>query len=294
VPDSQADRLQPHAPASDVPTRTTSAAPANGLSQKTGAFRDVLRRTVEGDVVPRLLVQLRTIPGGTGAPEVDLRGLPKGAFPPFMEALRHRDDARMRSYLSHLIAHGWSAEVLIRDLITPAARRMGELWETDDCNFVEVTLTCARLQRAVLDLGRRSAPWLDEPAKGRVLVCGLPDDHHTLGGIVMAEMLTRDGWRVTLASPFASAEPRGSYDLVCFSLASSDRVDRAARVIQALRRRQNAPVRILVGGSALTRNPQLVEVLSGDGWAEDAASAVAWANERVCGRREGEAIGDGR
>lgn len=294
MPDPQADRLRPPAPASDTPTSGATARLSDGQPRATGAFRDVLRRTVEGDVLPRLLAQLRSMPGGTGAPELPVQQLPKGAFRAFMEALRHRDDDQVRRHLSHLIAHGWPAEVLIRDLITPAARRMGELWETDDCNFVEVTLTCARLQRAVLSLGRRASPLSEEMPKGRVLVCGMPGDQHTLGGIVLAEMLTRDGWMVTLASPFASARPRGSYDLVCLSLASSDHADRAVRVIEALRRRQNDPVRILLGGSALARDPRLAERLAGDGWAGDAADAVAWANEQVCGRREGEAIGDGR
>ena len=248
------------------------------------AFRALLRRTVEGEVLPRVLAQLRAQPQNSVACQDPLPRLSAAALQHVMSLLTSPDDGALLKHFTDLLDRGYLPEQLFDELIAPAARRMGTLWETDDCNFVEVTLVCARLQRMAGALGRMSEASASQTFRGRALVCGLASDQHTLGGIVIGEMLTRDGWLVTLATPFAGAEPSGSYDLACFSLASADQVVAAKRAIIGLRRRQERELRVIVGGNAVLRDPDLVSEIGGDGWAEDAEGAVELA--RTLARHE--------
>lgn len=264
MPDLKTDRLD----------AVVSPGVEGARSVQRDAFREVLRRTVEGEVMPRLLMQLRSVPGGPAAKAYGARALPAGALRHFIELLRERDEASARQYIADLLVRGCTPEVVLRDLLTPAARRLGQLWEADECDFMEVTLICGRLQRSVSAMGRMNPSRHEGQDRGRALICGLPEDQHTLGGVVIAEMLTRDGWQVTLARPFAAGEPRGDYDLICFSLASSDRAEAAARSIRALRRRQRGAVHVLLGGSALLHHPELAQKIGADEWAREADDAV--------------------
>jgi methanogenic corrinoid protein MtbC1 len=196
-----------------------------------------------------------------------------------MRLLRRRDDGDLRRYLRELMDQGHGVDVVFDDLLAPAARRLGHLWESDDYDFMEVTLACARLQSAVRRMGRTA----EEPGagyvRGRLLLCGMTDDQHTLGGILLAEIFIRDGWMVTLAPPFARGRPAGEYDLICFSLASLDRADAAARRLEALRRRHGPDAKLILGGNAILRDPDLVNAFNADGWAPDADGAAALARE---------------
>ena len=260
---------------------TTGAAAPDSLDRapsRSGAdraaFRTLLRRTVEGEVLPRVLAQLRAQPQNNPAGRATLPRLSAAAVQHVISLLTSSDDGALVKHFIDLLDRGYRPEQLFDELIAPAARRMGTLWETDECNFVEVTLVCARLQRLACTLGRMADAAPSETFRGRALVCGLASDQHTLGGIVIGEMLTRDGWLVTLAAPFAGAELSGSYDLACFSLASADQVVAAKRAIFGLRRRQERELRVIVGGNALLRDPDLVLEIGSDGWAEDAEGAV--------------------
>lgn len=254
---------------------------ADAVLPERAAFRDILRRTVESELLPRILTQLRAGPGRHRTPGSTSPGLPRGAFQHFMELVRHRDDTRMRTYLRELLGRGHAVDEVFDDLFTPAARRMGHLWESDDCDFMEVTLACARLQRAVCSLGRLADTVGDGTVRGRLLICGMADDQHTLGGVLLAEVLTRDGWMVTLAPPFARGRAQGQYDVICFSLASLDRVGAAGRHLSSVRRQHGRRAGVILGGNAVLRDPGLVDVFNGDGWAPDADGAVALARELV-------------
>lgn len=258
----------------DWPRQNPSSVAGDTVLPDRVAFRDVLRRTVEGELLPRILTQLRAGVPRASATSAAPGRLPRGAFQHFMGLVGERDESAMRRYLAELVGQGHDVDRIFDDLLTPAARRMGHLWESDDWDFMEVTLGCARLQRAVCRLGRMANEVGDGTVRGRVLIGGMYEDQHTLGGVLLAEVLTRDGWMVTLAPPFARGRPQGEYDLICFSLASSDRVSAAADRLDELRRRHGRDAKLILGGNAILRDPGLVKRLDGDGWAEDADGAL--------------------
>lgn len=236
----------------DATHRAVFRAPSRRRSESDGASRLLLDSATHGST------RLRSRPAPVDQTELDR----------FFRLVRGPNQRGFDDYLSNRLASGDSLLSVSQDLIAPVAHRLGRLWEDDRCNFVEVTVASARLQRALRAIGSR----LDEAKRraqgGRVLVCGLPGDQHTLGPVMVAETLAREGLAVTLGPPFTSGIPLQSFDLVAFSVAKDDAGSLLKRSILKVRRRSSG-VPIIVGGDGITRNPDMGAASGADGWASD-------------------------
>ncbi len=104
--------------------------------------------------------------------------------------------------LAHdLLDQGWTRERLITDLLAPAQREVGGLWEAAEWNVAQEHAATA-ITDSVL-----SALALELPADtGRpheVFATCAEGDWHTLPVRMFAELLTLDGWPITLVGPSA-------------------------------------------------------------------------------------------
>lgn len=241
-----------------------------------------LRSLVEGDLLPRLLLLHRARPVPPGLAARAARVLPGGEYDRFLELILggHRDHA-VAEFLDDLLHRGHSPESVFADLLAPAARRLGELWEEDICDFTEVTLACCQMQRVIRRLGRTVGLGRIPGTKGGVLVMTLPEEQHTLGAVVVAEILGRNGWSISLGRPFNVEHPDGDFVLLAFSLARVDQWEAARDLISAVRGRHEG-IQVMVGGSAFLTEPGLVSRVGADGWAEDGKALTALA-DRLCG-----------
>lgn len=199
---------------------------------------------------------------------IEVEAVDEGELNRFMDLLRAPDDLLAEGYLRDRIEAGDTHRSIFQDLLAPAANRLGRLWEDDACDFVEVTVACARLQRTIRRLGRHYRFPTSEPRRGRALVCGVDGDQHTLGAILVAETMAREGFAVTLGAPFDADPARGRFDLAAISVASGDHWSETRRRIVRLRRRHPG-VRVFVGGGALARHPDMAATVGADAWAVD-------------------------
>lgn len=240
-----------------------------------------LRSLIEGDLLPRLLLlhRARPVPPGLAARAASV--LPAGEYARFLDLILggHRDEV-IADFLDDLLHRGHSTESVFADLLAPAARRLGELWEEDICDFAEVTLACCQMQRVIRRLGRTVGLGRIPGDRGNVLVMTLPDEQHTLGAVVVAELLGRNGWSVGLGRPFNPQDPEGDFALLAFSLARVDQWEEARDLISAARERYPG-IQVMVGGSAFLTEPGLVSRVGADGWAEDGKALTALA-DKLC------------
>jgi len=93
---------------------------------------------------------------------------------------------------------------LATDLLEPAARDLGDLWQSDDCTEIEVTLGLGRLQAIAREFGL-GTPRLSTLHPPVVLVAPQPGEAHMLGAMLDAEMLWQAGWSPHVDFPSSSS-----------------------------------------------------------------------------------------
>ena len=186
------------------------------------------------------------------------------------------------SEVDGLMAQGVALDTIYIELLAPAARRLGELWEQDQCDFVDVTMGLWRLQEVLQEISARStsrASLLKADAK-RAMFLPMPGDQHFMGPQVLEDVFAHAGWDTILMTKPLRKEvldllSRESFDLVALTL-SRDCPSAAVRnIIRAMRSVSlNEHIRILVGGRMINQNPALVAEVGADGTGADARAAL--------------------
>lgn len=267
-----------HASSDARPRKATAVVrPADGAPQ------EWLRRTIETEIVPRLM--LAHAPEASRAPSPASDSLDR-IGPEDVAAFTHhvlRDDVDACSaFVAALRERGVPLDRVYLELIAPAARRLGTLWEDDDCDFAQVTLGLWRLQSLVFE----TCPLLPTELSGRgeepprALLVAAPGSQHTLGLLMVSEFFRRAGWEVW-SDPVATAGDIAAlvrsewFDLVGLSVGIDAHVQPVGSVILALRRASRNPaIGVMVGGPVLAERPNLVDEVGADFSAADARQAV--------------------
>ena len=100
----------------------------------------------------------------------------------FIDQLIRDSDSLVFSTVSKLRERGVSVESLYLDLFAPAARRLGEMWDSDECDFSTVTVALGRLQRLLRELSPAFGTEIGHPANGRRALFVQPrDEQHSFG-----------------------------------------------------------------------------------------------------------------
>ncbi|MBM3361308.1 MAG: cobalamin B12-binding domain-containing protein [Betaproteobacteria bacterium] len=227
---------------------------SNRLPQRSDG---VLMRTVEDEIIPRL-VRAHSQPAQASVSPQDLEH--------FTDQLLNADDAALHQSLQNLRQRGVSVQGLFLDLLTPAARRLGDFWTCDSCSFTDVTVAMGRLQQLLR--ANSSAFGLNNISQGRaadrrVLLMPCPGEQHTFGLSIVAEFFYRAGWDVTTSfmqpsASLAQLVERQWFDVIGLSLGDLDGLGRLNDCVRQIRRASTNPqVPILVGGSVFVLNPGL-------------------------------------
>lgn len=244
------------------------------------------RRRVTDRPTPLSHANLRS--SETRRPPAHVRELTPDDFVEFLVAVRSVDDEASTQFIRRILERGVSAEAVFLELLDGAATALGDLWERDECDFVEVTVALGRLQVILRELSLKFLADRASPdTVGRVLLSSMPGEHHTLGLFMVAEFFIREGWDVRLGAPLNAGE-LGSlvrethFDVVGFSVASTERLSHVKRTIRQLRRdSQNRHLTVLVGGPVFRERPTMAEHVGADGTSADAKGAPVLARSLI-------------
>ncbi len=256
-------------------------APAAGHANRL-AF---LLQTIEREIIPRLMLAHRG--AGSPAAEPATGAMPDGReVEALAELLVRGDGDSVNAFVAGVRTRGVSPEAVLLALLAPAARRLGRMWEADQCDFTAVTTGLWRLQRALYEVSPAFQLDAQPPADGRrALLTAVPGEQHTFGLFMVAEFFRRAGWDVVDA-PFASADglvdaaERDWYAVIGLSIGAERWVDRLSGIIADLRRRScNGNVGIIVGGPLAHLDPRLASRVGADRAALDARDAVDFAQD---------------
>lgn len=274
------------------PSQYVMESPPAPRSSERQARQERLERTIENELVPRMLTshQVGAIPPslatavGRELSERDVDG--------FVAAVRSTDDDKAAEFLRGILADGATIEAVYLDLLAPSARRLGVLWENDDCDFVEVTVSLGRMQRALRDLSQLflADAAHREPVGSALLTC-TPGEQHTLGVIMVGEFLLRDGWRVSVGAPWSEHDlltlvRTEWFDVIGFSVGAAERLPGLKRDIQQLTAASRNPhVQVMVGGPVFSEHPDAVGDVGANALAGDAREAPQVARQLLAAAR---------
>ncbi len=246
----------------------------------------LLTRTIEAEIVPRLvlnrrsLTEARPVAGGWIAAETDVVE--------FARLSLLRDPAAADAFVAALRANGASLEAIYLDLMAPAARRLGEQWEDDSLDFLQVTEGLGRLQNALHAL---SPAFVNEIALSghgrRALMAPAPGEQHTFGLSMVSDFFRRAGWNVWIDPSAGAVELLALvraewFTMVGFSVLNDASMDALSVMIRHVRRAsRNRGIGVMVGGPAFTAHPEMAAAVGADATAKDGRLAVIQAQNML-------------
>jgi MerR family transcriptional regulator, light-induced transcriptional regulator len=261
---------------------------AKARSQKQEALLESL---VAQQIIPRLLLaHPREIVSVQAAADAVTARLAE-CVGELSELAVRRDANDATAYFEHLKSEGVSIEALFQDLLAPTARRLGELWDEDIYDFIEVTRGLGVLQSLVHAYGSEFTQETGLPvSERRALLMPIPGEQHTFGVSLLGEQFRREGWRVWSGVPRKVGEITDLvksqwFDVVGLSASLLKDPRKLAADVKRIRRASKNPkLAVFVGGRAFAQNPDLVGIVGADATATDAQHAVRLVEQKL-GRR---------
>lgn len=182
------------------------------------------------------------------------------------------------AHVERLLASGLPRETLFLEVLAPTARRLGELWQEDMCDFMDVTAGLARLQNILHELSPEllSPPTLTSVDR-QILLAPAPGEQHTFGLSMVESFFRSAGWDVTSEPDLDAARLVSArrFGIVGFSLSSETKLEALGAAIRAVRRSSRNPgIGIMVGGHLFIERPELVAIVGADLTATDGLTAV--------------------
>lgn len=252
-----------------------------GLSGSSAEVLDARERlsrllaTIDGNIIPRLArahgVPAEQAHAAARATAIDAREIDR-----FAHALIAADDRDARSVVAAMLSAGAQREWLYISLLTPAARRLGEMWVEDECTFGDVTVGVGRLQRTLRELAATLPSTLQPPLDGhRLLLLASPGEQHTLGLSIVSECFRSARWDVTCSTDSHAPDPVATvksewFDVIGFSAGTHTRLNWLALAIADVRRAsRNSAIVVLVGGPVFSIHPEYVATVGADASAAD-------------------------
>lgn len=188
------------------------------------------------------------------------------------------------NYVARLRDDGLDMETLFVELLEPAARHLGEMWERDECDFIDVSLGLGRLQKLLAVFNcTHVLPALNE--KRRVLTVATPGEEHFFGLTMVNKFLAAGGWSVETAigaSPDEIAERVRErwYAVAGLTLGSEQNLDTLRAIVADIRRHSRNPtIGIMVGGPVFSDDPSRATAIGADATAVNAPAAVVVAQK---------------
>ena len=249
-----------------------------------------LSTLIESEIIPRLMVAHAGDAPVLTPPNNDEVILPEEVAALAPLALQVEADALL-GHIEGILARGVSIDTVMVDLLAPAARLLGEFWEDDRCDFIDVTMGLWRLQEVVHEIAcRMPADRLAVAGGHRVLFASMPGDQHSFGTVVIDELFRRDGWVTDRMSDAETPDLMKRvaddwFDMVGLTISCDCHIANLTPIIVALRNiSRNPRLCIMVGGRVFSANPALAAQVGADGTARDAKLALTVAADLVRAR----------
>lgn len=294
----------------------TLGMPQNGQSiqsrveaQLTNRDHQILERTIRGSV-SRLVgashPEFSPTPDARGMPEeLDVRlhpeldplarqlpGTEKATVfrTALMKSLIDSDPRSHREIMVELQRAEIPMQTLAIQLFAPVAARLGNLWCTDEADFMQIAVASTRLGMIINHLSHTSEKVVKErKSDRRVLLARTRGTMHTIGVSIVATCFRDMGWEVDGGIDLEVDDSlyhrlmQSHYQLLGISVGQ---VSDATQCSEAIRRIHSSPsarrTKIAIGGPAVRLHPDAFNTLGADIVAQSALEVMQMADSIAC------------
>jgi len=150
--------------------------------------KDSLLDVIESQIIPRLLNSQQLISSQSISADSPDFGEPVPEMLDFTACCLKGDTAGVNQIVDRLLDRGLKQDRIFMELITPAARHLGVLWEKDLCDFSDVTCGLAQMHQVThrLGYGYHEGPVVEGESQRVMLSCA-PGSQHFLGLTIVAD-----------------------------------------------------------------------------------------------------------
>ncbi len=254
------------------------------------ASNDSINSIIEGEIIPRLLMAHASGEANTDRDRGNgATSISPSAATRFAQLPLHLEVTGLMDEVEAFFDEGVSVESVYLDLLAPSARRLGEMWESDECDFIDVTMGLWRLQEVMREISARIPmhPGTVGASASRSLFASVPGDEHSFGALMLDDFFARAGWNSTVISQPLRKElldrvSKEPFDIVGLTLSRDCPSAAVTNIIKAMRSVScNPHLSILIGGHMINQNPAIVAEVGADGTGADARAALEVANALV-------------
>lgn len=219
-----------------------------------------LAHLIETDIIPRLV-------DGHGVSQTEASAL-SGEVLAFTDAILEDDSTSSLASFAALLQRGVPLDTLFQYLLVPAAIRLGEMWEKDARDFIDVARGMDHIHQIIL---AHSAAFCTDgrvsDKQRRILLVALPQERHRLGLCLVRADFWREGWDVCcnelqFLGELALLVEDTHYDALGISAGRVGDVPTLARnLARARKASRNKSLVIIGGGLAFQRDPTLATTI---------------------------------
>lgn len=260
--------------------RTPPAAKNSDRTAATdGECRRSMRTVLESHIIPRLVQAHRT--GDPQAANDTASRLLREEVIAFGRFCADGQREQATQLIARLRAEGLAPEDIFVELITPAARYLGQQWEEDRLGFPEVTVGLVLMHEVIHGMGYE---YHDGPQQGsgikRVMLASAPGSQHVLGLSIVSEFFRKAGWQVVLeVSPsqteLCHAVQNEWFDLVGISVALDSQLEALGGLVDSLKvASRNPSTPVLLGGPVFSLGAHRAEAFGAQAICVDARECV--------------------
>ncbi len=264
----------------------------NHLAQNLALLKDVITDTIPGErgvaaarILDKGLARLPALPSSRDS-FIDGEGPHSALAQGYLDTLLEGD----RQAASEMILGAVKSGVSVRDIYLHVFQKsqyeIGRRWQINEMTVAEEHFCTAATQLIMSQL----YPQIFSSARRnrRLVAACVGGDLHEIGVRMVADFFEMAGWDTyymganTPITGLVSAAAEKRADAVAISATMSFHVSAVAEAVAALRASEMAhPPAILVGGYPFSLDPDLWRTIGADGYAADASSAVALADELI-------------
>ena len=242
-----------------------------------------LTEVIERQIIPRL-VQANRVTLPDAHQPITGPGITPKQLATFVALSKSSSTSETTQFIDELLHQGVTTDRIFLELIAPAARQLGLMWEQDLCDFTEVTCGLVRMHEITHRLGfeYQNGPQLGGDVQ-RIMLASAPGSQHFLGMTIVSDFFRKAGWDVVIEISLSEKElvhavSNEWFDVIGISCATEAQLKTLPGLIRALKAASGNPEPgVLLGGPIFTVQAHDARSLGADGICLDVTEAVALA-----------------